>query len=201
MLYSAAPIFRSAWQSIDACNQVMDKVSYPKGLIRYTSENAMDNRESNIATWRRIFRPRVIIYVAIVAVLSSLFAFSLWSRNPLRVDVMRDRGSLAREVEGISLENIYRIQIMNSSENPMTVSLKAEGLDNLKILDSRGNQIDSLQVEPSSNQLLPIKVRISISELEPGNYPIVFDVEAIEQSSHASVIRKRQEKSTFIVPR
>ena len=186
---------------IDACNQVMDKVNYPKGLIRYTSEHAIENRQSNIETLRRIFRPRVIVYATFVAVLISLFAFSLWSRNPLRVDVMRDRGSLAREVEGVSLENIYRIQIMNASEHPMAVSLKVEGLDNLKILDSRGNQIESLEVEPSSNQLLPVKVRTSIGDLAPGNYPIIFEVEALEQTDHQSLSRTRHEKSTFIVPR
>ena len=186
---------------IDACNKVMDKVNYPQGLIRYTSENAMENHQGTLPTWRRILRPRIIVYGVIVALLISLFAFSLWSRNPLRVDVMSDRGALAREVEGVSLENIYRIQIMNSSEDPMTISIKVEGLNNAKIFDSRGNEIDQVHVDASSNQLLPVKVRTLIGELQPGNYPFVFDVEALEQSDHKTVIRTRREKSTFIIPR
>ena len=185
---------------IDACNQVMDKVNYPKGLIRYTSESAMESQKSNVSTLHRIFRPRVIVYSVIIGVLISLFLFSLATRNPLRADVMRDRGSLAREVGGDSIENIYRIQLMNSSEFPMQVNLKANGLENLKILNSQGKEIEQIQVAPSSNQLLPIKVRTLVGENEPGNYPIVFDIEAQEQAVNKTILRQRHEKSTFIIP-
>ena len=83
----------------------------------------------------------------------------------------------------------------------MTISIKVEGLNNAKIFDSRGNEIDQVHVDASSNQLLPVKVRTLIGELQPGNYPFVFDVEALEQSDHKTVIRTRREKSTFIIPR
>jgi len=186
---------------IDACDQVMEKVNYPKGLIRYTSENAMQNKDAHPSIFKRIFRPRVIVYSAIIGILISLFLFSLVTRNPLRVDVMRDRGALAREVDGIRLENIYRIQVMNSSEFPMKVSLKAKGLDDLKILNSQGREIDEIEIAPASNQLMPIKVSTMIGSSEPGNYPIHFDIEAQEFVGNKILIRKRHEKSTFIIPR
>ena len=186
---------------IDACNQVMEKVDYPKGLIRYTTERAIEDQESNQSAIRHILRPRVLIYTAFIAVLASAFMISLLTRNPLRVDVMRDRGALAREVEGIRIENIYRIQIMNASEHSMVVQVTATGLDNLKILNSQGKEITAIDVGPASNQLLPLKVSTTIGQNSPGNYPIYFGVTAQEIVGNQSITRVRDEKSSFIIPR
>jgi cytochrome c oxidase accessory protein FixG len=186
---------------IDACNQVMEKVNYPKGLIRYTTERAVEDKESNQSAIRHILRPRVLFYMAFIAVLTAAFLFSIITRNPLRADVMRDRGAMAREVDGVRIENIYRIQIMNSSENPMKVSVKALGLDNLKILNSQGKEISVIEVAPASNQLIPIKVSTDIGANQPGNYPIHFEVMADELMGNSMVTRARDEKSSFIIPR
>jgi polyferredoxin len=170
-------------------------------LIRYTTERAIEDKESNQSAIRHILRPRVLIYTAFITVLTSAFLVSLATRNPLRVDVMRDRGALAREVEGVRIENIYRIQIMNASEHPMKVQIKAMGLDDLSVLNSQGREIQEIEVAPASNQLLPIKVSTTIGKNESGNYPIHFDVIAQELSGDEINIRTRDEKSTFIIPR
>ena len=185
---------------IDACNQVMEKVDYPKGLIRYTTEHAVEFKESNQSAIRHILRPRVLIYTAFIAVLTAAFLISLLTRNPLRVDVMRDRGALAREVDGVRIENVYRIQIMNASEHSMRVGIKASGLDNLTVLNSQGKEIAEIVVDPASNQLLPVKVSTGIDQNEPGNYPIQFDISAEEQDGAKSIHRTRDEKSSFIIP-
>lgn len=187
---------------IDACNQVMDKMQYPRGLIRYTSERAMLERAPQETAVRRIFRPRIIFYTAVIAILTTAFLASLATRNPLRADVMRDRGALAREVDGARIENVYRIQVMNSSENALQVNFKVTGLPNLQILSSQGSPLRDILVEPSSNQLIPIRVSAPLGEVNPGNYPIHFEVEGLELSKGKdNVIRLRDEKSSFIVPR
>jgi cytochrome c oxidase accessory protein FixG len=187
---------------IDACNQVMDKMQYPKGLIRYTSERAILERAPQESAIRRIFRPRIIFYTAVIVILTSVFLASLATRNPLRADVMRDRGALAREVDGDRIENVYRIQVMNSSENAMRVNFKVTGLPNLQILTSQGKPLTDALVEPSSNQLIPIRVSSPLGETNSGNYPIHFEVEGVElHKGNDGVIRLRDEKSTFIVPR
>jgi cytochrome c oxidase accessory protein FixG len=187
---------------IDACNQVMDKMRYPKGLIRYTSERAILERAPQETVVRRIFRPRIIFYTAVIVILTSVFLASLATRNPLRADVMRDRGALAREVDGTRIENVYRIQVMNSSENGLQVNFKVTGLPNLEILSSQGKPLKDILVEPSSNQLIPIRVSAPLGEINPGNYPIHFEVEGLELSKGKdTVIRLRDEKSSFIVPR
>lgn len=186
---------------IDACDQVMEKVEYPKGLIRYTTERAIEDQESNQSAMKHILRPRVLFYTIFISILTTAFLISLATRNPLRVDVMRDRGALAREVDGVRIENIYRIQIMNASEHAMQVSVKASGLKDLKILNSQGKEINEIAVGPASNQLLPIKVSTTIGENDSGNYPIHFDVIAQEMTGEKSILRMREEKSTFIIPR
>jgi cytochrome c oxidase accessory protein FixG len=187
---------------IDACDQVMDKMDYPKGLIRYTSERAMLERSSQEKAIRHIFRPRIIFYTSVILVLATAFLISLATRNPLRADVMRDRGALAREVDGTRIENVYRIQVMNASENAMRVNFKVTGLPDLQILTSQGKALTDVLVEPSSNQLIPIRVSSVLGELAPGNYPIHFGVEGVEiHSGTTTIVRVRDEKSTFIVPR
>ena len=186
---------------IDACDQVMEKVDYPKGLIRYTTERAIEDQESNQSAIRHILRPRVLIYAAFIAVLATAFLISLATRNPLRVDVMRDRGALAREVDGVRIENIYRIQIMNASEHNMNVQVQASGLPDLQILNSQGQLVTEIKVGPASNLLMPIKVSTAIGVNESGNYPIHFDVLAQELSGDGMIIRTREEKSSFIIPR
>ncbi|BDX21043.1 ferredoxin [Polynucleobacter sp. TUM22923] len=186
---------------IDACNQVMEKINYPKGLIRYTTERAIEGQELNHNALKQIFRPRVLFYIALITVLTSLFLISLMIRNPLRVDVMRDRGALAREVDGVRIENIYRIQIMNASEHPMRVELKALGLEALTILDSKGKEITQFTVDAASNQLIPVKVSTDLDANKPGNYPIYFNIAAQEIIQDQSIERVRNEKSTFIIPR
>lgn len=187
---------------IDACNQVMDKMQYPRGLIRYTSERAMLERAPQETAVRRIFRPRIIFYTAVIAILTTAFLASLATRNPLRADVMRDRGALAREVDGARIENVYRIQVMNASENALQVNFKVTGLPNLEILSSQGRPLRDILIEPSSNQLIPIRVSAPLGEMNPGNYPIHFEVEGLELSKGKdNVIWLRDEKSSFIVPR
>jgi len=90
---------------------------------------------------------------------------------------------------------------MNASEHPMKVRIKAMGLDDLKILNSQGREIQEIDVASASNQLLPIKVSTTIGQNESGNYPIHFDVVAQELSGDEMIIRTRDEKSTFIIPR
>ncbi len=182
---------------IDACNQVMDKMNYPKGLVRYTTERAMLNRESNQSARSHLFRPRILIYTSIVLVLTSVFLFSLFTRNPLRVDVMRDRGALAREVDGRYIENVYRVQLMNSSESPMRVDIKATGLPDIAVLDSSGKVLDSVVIAPASNLLIPVKASVAINEVISGSHPIQFQFRGQEGER----IRSRDEKSSFIVPR
>jgi cytochrome c oxidase accessory protein FixG len=77
---------------IDGCDQVMDKMGYERGLIRYTTEHALTRKLDNKAMWKRVFRLRTLVYSGILGLIIIVAAVSLVYHVPLKVDVIRDRG-------------------------------------------------------------------------------------------------------------
>src|SRR5205814_986278 len=82
---------------IDGCNQVMDRTGYPRGLIRYTTQSALARGYDHAAMWRRVFRARTLIYLGLLVAIIGGTGVSLALRESVKVDVIRDRGALARE--------------------------------------------------------------------------------------------------------
>jgi len=181
---------------IDACNQVMDKMDYPRGLIRYTSENAMRKSLTLSDARKRLLRPRTIIYSLIWLVLAAGFVASLAVRSPIKVDIIRDRGALGREVEGRWIENVYRLQVINTTEAPMRIRVQAEG-DDLKGLTVEYDKTAET-MSPTSNRLLPIRIRVPIEDAKEGTHKIKVTVTAEGEDGRDARIGQ---STSFIVPR
>ena len=175
---------------VDACNNVMDNMHYPRGLIRLTTQNAVSQGWTGAQIWRRIARPRVLIYTMILVGLTSAMVFSMAVREPLKVDVIRDRASLARIVAGGKLENVYRLQVMNATEQAQTYSVAVKGLEGIAMAESTTVDVDSAQTRG-----VAVRVQIPYGTAEPGSHPIEFEITA--QSGKGHVL----EKSVFLVPR
>ena len=174
----------------DVCDTVMDKLSYPKGLVRYSTQNAMDNKWTPSQMWQRLMRPRVQIYTMIlVAVTVGLFV-SISMRSPFKVDVVRDRSSLSRITEYGTLENVYRLQIMNASEVEQIYRLGVKGLPDLKITTET-----QISVVPAQARWVVLSADIPYGSAQAGSHKIELEVEALG-IGHAVL-----EKSVFIVPR
>ena len=118
---------------IDACDQVMDKMNYPRGLIRYSTENAVVKRYSALDIVRRAVRPRVLIYAAILTLLTVATAWSIATRIPLKVNVLKDRNTLSREADNGLIENTYRLQIMNTGDQTRTFHISIAGAEGLRL--------------------------------------------------------------------
>jgi len=178
---------------IDGCNQVMDKMSYPRGLIRYSTEHALQRNLSRAQMFRRVFRPRSLIYLAILAGIVVAAGVSLALRVPLKVDVIRDRAALAREVGDGEIENVYRLQIINTTEKPQRYRIGVEGLEDIHIAGPT-----EVEVGPASSRELPFKVRVHAERehLAPGTHRIEFTVRALGEGEGRV---KVEEKSVFIV--
>jgi len=185
---------------IDVCNGVMDKMSYPRGLIRFATQNAMAERGSRRTMWKRVARPRVLVYGAVLAALGSAFVYSLATRAPIRADVVRDRGTLARMVEGGRIENVYRLQLMNATEGVEHVRVEVEGLPGATV--ASWSDVDLAATE---SRWVPVVVQIGpeqASSLRPGAHPIEFRIRLVAHADAARDLRADlHEKSTFIVPR
>jgi polyferredoxin len=139
---------------------------------------------------RHIMRPRIMLYTGILLIISAIFAYSLSTRIPLRVDVLRDRGVMTREVGDGQTENVYLLHIMNMQDSARTFSVKPEGMTGIR-MDGQ----DTFKVEPLGNLTQPINVRVSADEGKPGANQINF---VIVDTENPAI--RLDEKSTFIQP-
>ena len=169
----------------------MDKVGFPRGLIRYSTENGLKNRMSKSQIWRRALRPRVLIYSAVLALIVAAFFGTLLTRTPLKLDVIRDRGALGREVEDGMIENVYRLQIMNTDEAPHRYRISVSGIDTIELATP-----DEVELQATDARALPVRVRVASGMGRPGSNKIEFKLKSLDDE-HVQV----EEKAVFFVPR
>ena len=175
---------------VDACNTVMDKVQYPRGLIRYATQNGMQNRWSSAQMLRRVLRPRVLFYSAVLLALSTAMLASLVTRTPLKVDVVRDRAALSRVVAGGQLENIYRVQVMNATEQPQRYRITASGLQGLQVASE-----PEVEIGPAESRWVAVRLQVPYGAAPAGSHTVHLDVQALGDRAQVS------EKTVFLVPR
>ncbi len=108
---------------IDACDSVMEQMGYAKGLVRYTTENALEHGHPI-----HILRPRLIGYSLMILFMATLFIYTLSTRNPMGLDVIRDRNALYRESSEGLIENSYILNVMNKSQDPEDLEIHVQGM-------------------------------------------------------------------------
>jgi len=183
---------------IDVCNGVMDKMNYPRGLVRYATQNGMANHWTRAQMFQHVLRPRVLIYTGILILICAAVLGSLWLRSPFKVDVVRDRASLARLVDDGWIENVYRVQVMNATERPQTYRISAEGLPGVAV-DPAGE----IAVDPAEARWVPLAVRVppeAAASAGPGAHPLHLKIERLPAQADDEPVAL-DEKTTFVVPR
>jgi cytochrome c oxidase accessory protein FixG len=180
---------------IDVCDDVMKKMGYPLGLIRYSSGNVMAENLSSKKMLIRLWRPRVLIYALLLSLVSTAFVLSLSLRKGFSVDVIKDRATLARELGNGAIENVYRLQIMNGTEHDQKYSVSVVGLPELQMLTPA-----EISVAPTGIGSLPLRLVLPAQQAQDYRglaSPITLKV----SSTVAGKVQMLEEKSTFIVPR
>jgi cytochrome c oxidase accessory protein FixG len=168
----------SCGMCIDACNYVMDKVGLPQGLIRYSSEHAIKERFEAAGIWRHVMRPRVMIYAGILATVTIALVVALLMRVPLKVDVIRDRGALAREAEDGRVENTYRLQVMNTTERARKYVVSASGLQGIELATEK-----EFEVPGASTRPVLVRLRAAQESVAPGSNKVKIGVQAVDDPS------------------
>ena len=164
-------------------------MGYARGLIRYSTTHAVEQHLTRREMFVRALRPRVLVYFAILGATIVAATASLWLRVPLKVDVIRDRAAISREVEGGLIENVYRLQVMNTVERERRFLIRVEGLPTAQVAgDGR------ILLPGATTLMVPVKVRVQPAEVAAGTHKIRFMVQA-EDDAHVAV----DEKSVFIV--
>ena len=177
---------------IDGCNQVMDKMGYPRGLIRYSSLNALDQHFDFAGMVKRVVRPRILIYTAILWTIIIVAAMSLGNRVPVKVDVIRDRIAMAAPDDPI-VENVYRLQVMNTSEQPRQFRISVSGLEGLQL----ESETQPITIEGATQRVIPVRVLVDRQQARPGANRIYFKVETVGDDKPIVI----DEKATLIAPK
>ncbi|MDR1994931.1 cytochrome c oxidase accessory protein CcoG [Azonexus sp.] len=175
---------------VDICDQVMDKVKQPRGLIRYSTETAMAQHLSRQDILRHVVRPRIVLYTAILLLITGLAGWFLAHRMPLKVDIIRDRSVLAREADDGRIENVYMLQIMNTEERAQRYRVTVDGLPGVEIAD--GDEVD---VPAATLHGFNAVVSVPPEAGRQGANPIHFEITAIDNPDI-----KVREKASFLLP-
>ncbi|MGQ0708877.1 MAG: cytochrome c oxidase accessory protein CcoG [Rhodoferax sp.] len=174
----------------DACNNVMDKVGYPRGLIRYATENAIEQGWGSRQVLSHVLRPRVLIYSTILLGITLAMFVSLGLRTPFKVDVVRDRGVMARIADNGNIENVYRVQLMNASENVQRYRFEAQGLPGLAVQPQ-----EAVEVGAAQSRWVVLQLQVPPDGLAPGSSRVRLLVRQ-EGSEHVL-----NEPTVFLAPR
>jgi cytochrome c oxidase accessory protein FixG len=178
---------------VDGCNQVMAKMGYPKGLIRYSTEKAIQQNLQGAQIARRMARPRVLLYTGILAVVTIVALLSLVARVPVKVDVVRDRGLISRDASDPVVQNVYRLQIMNTQERAARFTIAASGIEGIKLLGDP----QPIALGPATARWVPVRIEVPRENAEPGSNRIEFTVQAVPEGGGEPITIV--EKTTFLV--
>ncbi|MCU0932863.1 MAG: cytochrome c oxidase accessory protein CcoG [Thiobacillaceae bacterium] len=173
---------------IDACDQVMDKMGYPKGLIRYSTQNAIEGKYEDREILKHTMRPRTLFYTVVLLGICVAFVYTLANRIPLRADVIRDRLTLSREVENGQIENLYRLQIINMDERPHRYSIRAAGIDGLSVATGASAEVPALGTLEHN-----LTLRADRLKLNKPSQPVFLTIQAEDDPGIV-----REAKSSFL---
>ncbi|MEA3243074.1 MAG: cytochrome c oxidase accessory protein CcoG [Pseudomonadota bacterium] len=170
---------------IDVCDEVMDKMGYEKGLVRYSTEHAMAGIHTDIV------RPRTIMYTILLAALTIGLIYAIGQRMPLELDILRDRNSLYRETSEGLVENVYTLKIVNMDEQAHRYSLEVSGLEGLELI------LSNPVIEASGGEVLslPVSLRVDPIVLERTANEIEFTISADDNAE-----LRRTETARFLGP-
>lgn len=170
---------------IDGCDSVMDKMGYPRGLIRYTTENSLEGKKHH---W---IRPRLVGYFAGAIVMMSLFIYTVASRVPVHLDVIRERGQLYRQTSEGLIENVYTLKILNMDETPHRFHISVDDLPNVQIIGATDIALDRGEARD-----VPLRLAIDPALLKEANDKFEFHIEAADNHS-----LRAESESRFLAPR
>lgn len=108
---------------IDACDEVMDKVQRPRGLIRYASAN-------NVESGKHFhFTTRMRAYTVVLMALVGVIGYMLSQRGTVEATILRSPGALFQRTPEGTIRNIYTIQVMNKTSQDLPITVRLANVD------------------------------------------------------------------------
>ncbi len=179
---------------IDACDEIMDKMNYPRGLIRYTTEGVLAHEYQDKDIKKRLTRPRVLGYGAVLFAVIVAFFIGVVSRETMAVDVIKDRGVMVRENNQGWTENAYNLRVINTSERDRVLTAKVSGFDEIALT---GLPEGGLKVPAGETVTVPVQVSTIPEYADKGSHQIEFTFTYADEGEPQKT-RSFSEKASFI---
>jgi cytochrome c oxidase accessory protein FixG len=162
---------------VDACNNVMDKIDMPRGLIRYDTTNHMAAKVKGGEEKFKFLRVRTLYYSAILALVGGVMLYALLARSSLELHVLHDRNPVYVQLSDGEIRNGYTIKILNKTHEHKLYNLSVEGLENAEIDVSAAGDIDadSLYVPADSVGSYHVNIRADVSPAAPRDILFVLE--------------------------
>ena len=152
---------------IDACDSIMDKMGYARGLVRYASERDLKGGKTNL------LRPRLVGYFVFLSLMIGLFSWGVASRPLVTLDVERDRG-MYRYTGGGNIENSYLLKLTNKDSSPRYLVIEVGGFEEFSTTGPGG-----IVVGAGERVEVPFSVAVPSSSLDNGANDVVFEVSTL----------------------
>ncbi len=165
---------------IDACNSVMDKMDYPRGLIRYTSEHELQGGTTH---W---LRPRIIGYAMVLLLMVGVFSYNILTRVPVEFTAIRDRNQLYVTTENGDIENIYTLQLANMDNAMHRFEISISDIEGAAIIGETSHMLDGGEV-----RTITLRVRIPPDGLDKPSTEFDFKAVSPEMPSLQATAESR----------
>ncbi|MDU9405611.1 cytochrome c oxidase accessory protein CcoG [Pseudomonas sp. zfem004] len=168
---------------IDACDEVMDKMGYARGLIGYKSEHTL---QGGTTQW---LRPRLLGYAAALVVMVGALVVALQLRPMVSMDVIKDRGLFRENAQG-QIENIYLLKIINKTSEAQHYRLRLVDADGFEL---HGRTEFSIAAGEMSE--LPVSVALLADRPSSSSQELTFELQDSDQPGVRSIAHSR-----FVAP-
>jgi cytochrome c oxidase accessory protein FixG len=169
---------------VDACDSVMDKMGYERGLVRFTSETQLATGKA------RVWRPKTLGYIAAMLIMLTAFSYKLSVREPLSIDVVRDRSARMYRVNAGEVQNVYTVKINNMDQKSHVFSVTVSGEYDFYVLNSREVTVKSGEVYS-----LPMRVAVDQKKIHGEKHRLLVRVKSLDDNLGVA-----EEETTFMAP-
>jgi cytochrome c oxidase accessory protein FixG len=138
---------------VDACDDVMSRVGYKPGLIRYATEQELKGEKTHY------FRPRVLVYGGLLLALGVGFVVSISLRQPIGLDILRDRNALYRVLPDGAVENVYSLRILNKDDQAHRYVIETQPVGVFEV------DAESVEVNAGEVRAVPARIRVARGDL------------------------------------
>ncbi len=164
-------------QCVDACDEVMDKVKRPRGLIGFASQNELAGQP------RRTLRPRLFVYAALMTLALGTLGVSLAVRTPFEANIFRARGGMPFIVDGDVVRNPFEVHVFNKNTAAARFTIEVRAPVEAQIVVGT----PEVELQSLTDAHVPVSVSIARSKLQ---VPVELEVVVTDQTNGLSRTQK-----------